>query len=505
MSFDSFIGSKRLAKFSPVLNLNDFRYNAIYAKNLIKLSLPCIEEETLCNTHLVNKNINQKNCSNEDINMKDVDCDETQSSSGSNNITEDRCQSSLGCEEKLDFEDKFRNAAKKLIGMTCKKAPPGEIETKYKERLTKLEEEKPNELLSYNKPTIDEVSMTKYKNGFLNLISDLNGSIPAAITATNNVIFHGSECVKKAPVYSNVQLFGGVYKYKEKHSYIVSNKKMKEFRKNRNFKTTYIGKTKYFNFEEYAYDTRTNHLIDEIPDELRLTIRLYMPKVPRDIRLPYNFNAGYPVIDKVFFFCGNNTLKQLKDKMLCYWDLVCLKKEEEGEPNYTDFMMYKVPSSFIFIHDTFYIDNSRKDLTDISKEYKEFLDKRSKLYGNSKIGDMESTKLNDLNLRLGMAYVYVHMGGRCEHMFSISDVRMISYNDYHDLKTYPIKVNQPLRKKKCHVCSSEGPRYIIVECNLMPKCPKLMCEKCYKTFNYSFSIRNTDAIVYPFVDRSLIT
>uniref|UniRef100_A0A0K0FIA1 snRNA-activating protein complex subunit 3 n=1 Tax=Strongyloides venezuelensis TaxID=75913 RepID=A0A0K0FIA1_STRVS len=505
MSLDSLIGNRRLFKFSPILNLNDFRCNAIHVKNSLKLSFPCADEEDLNSTQFFPRESTPLSCPRNMEIVKDHN-DQRKENTPNDVVTEDRKSSiAFDYDVRVGNSNTCKVAADKLLKLTFKKAPPGEIETKYKERLLNPGEEVLDDVaIDYNKPIINELSMAKYKNGFISLINTWNCNLSAAEAATYNVESFGTDCIKKTPVYSTIHLFGGVVEYKDKFSHRISVKKMKAFRKNRNLKTVYSSKTKYSNFEEFSYDTRTNDLNVEIPNEIRLTVRIYMPKVKKDIRLPYNFNAGYPVIDKTFFFCGDNTLKQLKDKMLCYWDLVCVKKEEEGIPNYKDFMMYKVPSSFIFIHDTFYIDKSKPCLADITEEYREFMKKRPHLYGSTKTADMESTKLVDLNLRLGMAYVYVHMGGRCEHMFSISDIRMISFNDYHNINTYPIKVSHPLRKRSCSVCRNVGSRYIIAECESMPKTPKLMCESCYKTFNYTLSIKNSDSVVYPYVDRNLI-
>uniref|UniRef100_A0A0N4ZYW7 snRNA-activating protein complex subunit 3 n=1 Tax=Parastrongyloides trichosuri TaxID=131310 RepID=A0A0N4ZYW7_PARTI len=498
MSLDTIIGSKKILKFSPIINIDDFRYNAIYTKNLIKMAFPCEQEDIL---QSLEENRRKRKLLEEEGGSETSESDIDDDSRRELSDRESRSQSlaSSVYREGTDIRS-VQKASNQLFQFMDMKAPPGETETKYKERLNhKMLRTKYS---PYNKPVIDGKKMEKYRNGFLNYINQMGGNIEEANKCTNDVKTYGKECIKRSPQYTTGNLFGGFYKNScDLASHIMNKKRRQIFFNDNILKGVYLRKLKYFYMENYALDTRTNELTDGIPDEVRVTVRMYRPKVRKDERLSYNGDERCPPIDKVFYFCGANTLKQLRNNIICQWDVTCLKSEDKGPPNYTDFMLFHVPSSFIFIHDTLYIDTSNSDLKDITEEYRKFINDRP-WYGPVKVAKMEETKIRDLNLRLGMAYVFVHMGGRCEHMFSISDLRMLSYNDYHNLNIYPIRVSSTrMNIKKCFACKVRAPRYVIVECSLLIKCPRLMCSDCYKKFYYTMNIKNSDSIAYPFINR----
>ncbi|VDN27715.1 unnamed protein product [Cylicostephanus goldi] len=103
---------------------------------------------------------------------------------------------------------------------------------------------------------------------------------------------------------------------------------------------------------------------------------------------------------------GDSTLLSLRQKILCICDTVVeLEDGKELEPvdqNKTHMLLY--PSSFIFIHDTFYVDYSLPHSQDISahmhnsRPIREFM-ARKKCFDPVTSRDIDGVKIIDLKLR----------------------------------------------------------------------------------------------------------
>lgn len=503
MALDQLIGSQRLLRFSPILNLETFRSNSIYTKNNLKDNIPCADEELLSN--FMEKNDSEKKVLIEIL---------------SDNSDDEGNEIEKG---KLDDDvDKERNVwwRKKKIGQAYNELTNSmklvskffyknqneistiKTETKY------IERSNPNiqfDILSLNRKdnaTIDDDSFCKYKNGFLNYIQSLGGSVEEANHAVITVSDFTFECIQKNPDFCNLNIFSKVSTndYNNTTSQISSNRFT--ICRDPNIKVAQLVKCKYYHFYKYAFETRTNITNEEVPNDFRITVRLLTPKIPKIKKISYNANMWRPVIDKIYYFRGDNYLIELRNKIACHWDFVCTKKAEDGQPTEDDFLITQIPSSFLFIHDTLYIDLTRKNSKDITNVYIEFFKKRSNIFGSVKVKDMKNIKISDLNIRLGHPYVFIHMGGQCEHQFVFSDLRMLTVNDYYHIETYPYKVAEVYRGKTCAICKIDVPNFIVISSESIPKCPKLLCYTCYHRFHFALDVKSIHSEAYHYIDKN---
>uniref|UniRef100_A0A0N4ZYW8 snRNA-activating protein complex subunit 3 n=1 Tax=Parastrongyloides trichosuri TaxID=131310 RepID=A0A0N4ZYW8_PARTI len=505
MSFDKLIGRERLMKFSPVINLNTFRFNGIYTKNILKINIPCQDEDYLGDYC--------KSDTDDEVKKLKVKKINDESDDEGNDIEKGQLLNDV--DERKNFwwrgnkigqlykemEDK-KNLISELIYQDPTYLDMIKTETKFIERTD------PNyvpDILSLNRKhegTIDYDSLSKYRNGFLNYVQSLDGNIEDAKHALISVDDFSFECLQKNPNFSKLSLFGQPLSNKsDKLTTSISSNRFVICREP-NIKVSHLVKCKYYHFFEYCFQTRTYNREETIPEDFRITVRLLIPKISKLRRIPYNSNIWRPVIDRIYNLRGDNTLVELRKLIVCHWDLVCTKSADQTFPTKDDFLINQLSSSFIFIHDTIYIDKTRDKCNDITDVYIEFLKKRSHIFGPIKVVDMSNVKISDLNLRLGYPYVYVHMGGQCEHQFFFSDLRMLTANDYHHLETYPLKVSEVNRIKVCAVCKENGAKFIVVNCEKMPKCPKVLCYNCYHKFHYAMDVKSIQSTSYYYYEKS---
>uniref|UniRef100_A0A0N5CGA0 snRNA-activating protein complex subunit 3 n=1 Tax=Strongyloides papillosus TaxID=174720 RepID=A0A0N5CGA0_STREA len=503
MALDQMIGSQRLLRFSPVINLETFRYNSVYVKNILKFDIPCTDEEILGSSlekiHPIKMPKIEVLCEESEDEGNEVEKGELV-----DDIKEDRnvwwrskkvgqAYSGINNTNKLVSDLFFQNQDTFDVIKT---------ETKY------IERSNPNiqfDILSLNQKdtcTIDDDSFSKYKNGFLNYIQSLDGSVEEAKHAVISVNDFTFECIQKNPDFSKLTLFSKIAK--NYHNNVTAQISSNRFTLCRepNTKVAQLVKCKYYHFYEYAFNTRTNLTDEEIPQDFRITVRILLPKISKSRRVPYNANIWRPVIDKIYYFRGDNYLIDLRNKIACQWDFVCTRKAEDGNPTKEDFLINQLPSSFLFIHDTLYIDLTRKNSKDITNVYIEFFKKRSHIFGQVKVKDMAGIKISNLNIRLGHPYVFVHMGGQCEHQFIFSDLRMLGVNDYYYLETYPYKVSEIYRGKICTTCKINVPKFIVVSSDKIPKCPKLLCYTCYHRFHFALDVKSFECEAYHYIDKN---
>uniref|UniRef100_A0A6M2E536 snRNA-activating protein complex subunit 3 n=1 Tax=Amblyomma tuberculatum TaxID=48802 RepID=A0A6M2E536_9ACAR len=99
---------------------------------------------------------------------------------------------------------------------------------------------------------------------------------------------------------------------------------------------------------------------------------------------------------------------------------------------------------------------------------------------------MEDTTFNQLELRLGYPYVYVHQGN-CEHLVVFSDMRMHHSHDSQHLLDYPFVVkNFPVGKRVfCMLCRKNTARWVTLENVRVAEDPFFFCFPCFRNFNYT--------------------
>ena len=99
--------------------------------------------------------------------------------------------------------------------------------------------------------------------------------------------------------------------------------------------------------------------------------------------------------------------------------------------------------------------------------------------------NMENTKFNDINLRLGSHYLYCHQGD-CEHCIIVTDMRLINpKKDCMNEYAYPVCIyKQILKRQKCGVCDMYPAVYVTYGDKYTTHNPFFFCKRCWHAFHY---------------------
>uniref|UniRef100_A0A158PAK1 snRNA-activating protein complex subunit 3 n=1 Tax=Angiostrongylus cantonensis TaxID=6313 RepID=A0A158PAK1_ANGCA len=180
-----------------------------------------------------------------------------------------------------------------------------------------------------------------------------------------------------------------------------------------------------------------------------------------DIRVYYSFSLS-------FQFCICDAVARLEDG----------HELEPLDSLKTDMAVY--PSSFIFIHDTFYIDYSLPNSQDISEPIREFM-ARKKCFDPVTSRDIEGVKIIDLKLRLGQPYVFQH-SGTCEHLLVFHDLRLLEKTDVQALERYPLVLFEKRGDVRCAACKQHYAAFVVEECDRLPSPYMMFCDECFREF-----------------------
>lgn len=200
---------------------------------------------------------------------------------------------------------------------------------------------------------------------------------------------------------------------------------------------------------------------------------------------------------------GCQTLRELRGKIACVSDVVvpgdCSAAGVAAtEPRANE--LYK--SGFFFINDTFYNDMSDPSCRDYSEVIREWSRDTKRGVGPFKTGKMEEVLFEDLEIRLGYPYVYVHQG-YCEHLFVFCDMRMLHPHDSQDLNDYPqVIASYPFgRRVTCMLCQKATATWVTYGNARVTDDPFLFCEICFQSYNYTADKRKIgDFQAEPFYD-----
>ncbi|XP_058821544.1 snRNA-activating protein complex subunit 3 [Topomyia yanbarensis] len=248
-----------------------------------------------------------------------------------------------------------------------------------------------------------------------------------------------------------------------------------KFRKNLDSKIRY-------NKHKYSCITRSDEPDLEPYMEILLEIRFYEPfKYKPGIRL------GHPKFHQEFYVLGTQFLTELRDKIYCQCDLgpffdisenphinsIDKNTNVESRPN----------PGFFFIHDTFYNDLRNEDSYDYSEVIRSWAE-RQKNVGELRTRRMEETKFEDIFFRLGYPQVYQHHGN-CEHIFVVSDCRLLATSDVLLRKRYPILNSYAFpRSIPCNICGHCEANYIVKNSDQHIFDPAYVCEVCFQSYHY---------------------
>lgn len=118
---------------------------------------------------------------------------------------------------------------------------------------------------------------------------------------------------------------------------------------------------------------------------------------------------------------------------------------------------------------------------------------------------MELTKFDDLTLRLGHPYLFMHQAD-CEHLIVISDIRMFNpKNDSALRQDYPM-YNHIRRRVavSCNLCKLNVGKWFTQNDDRVPHQPFFFCDNCYHSFCGDGKKVPPSAQSYRYLDRTAI-
>lgn len=246
---------------------------------------------------------------------------------------------------------------------------------------------------------------------------------------------------------------------------------------NEGHRNRYIIYNKYKHIKMDRVDDEDDHDFN-VHDEIVLAIRFYEPFVYRP-----NANCDMkPKLSQAFLVLGSQYLSELRDKLYCQCKFGPLYdiSDYPDKPHTTE---KSFDHGFFFIGDTFYND-TRQPTIDYSEVIRNWAKKHDNI-GELKTDSMENIMFKDLNVRLGYPYLYQHYGN-CEHLFTISDIRLISATDSLVRNNYPIlKIVSSSKSTFCMICGINEANVVVKDSSAHINDPSFLCTNCFKSYHYS--------------------
>ncbi|XP_036987964.2 snRNA-activating protein complex subunit 3 isoform X2 [Artibeus jamaicensis] len=181
---------------------------------------------------------------------------------------------------------------------------------------------------------------------------------------------------------------------------------------------------------------------------------------------------------------------------------------EEGELILSVNILYPVifhkdlyKSAFFYFEGTFYNDKRYPECRDLSRTIIEWSESHDRGYGKFQAAKMEDFSFNDLNIKLGVPYLYCHQGD-CEHVIVVTDIRLVHCDDCLDRKLYPLLIKKHwLWTRKCFVCKMYTARWVTNNDSFAPDDPCFFCDVCFRMLHYdSEGNKLGEFLAYPYVD-----
>jgi len=188
-------------------------------------------------------------------------------------------------------------------------------------------------------------------------------------------------------------------------------------------------------------------------------------------------------LSREFACLGGNRLTQLRDKITCPNDTAVVNDCSQAHGKIAKIFAKDVyPSGFFCINRTFYVDRRDPEALDYSEPIRQWAEKR----GMEPLAhrSMEETTLDELTVRLGYPYVYVHQG-KCQHIVVFSDVRLFHPTMPSNLSSYPVVMGvSRYQSRICQICERCYANWLTKDHELTPTEFTYFCEACFKGFNY---------------------
>jgi snRNA-activating protein complex subunit 3 len=210
-------------------------------------------------------------------------------------------------------------------------------------------------------------------------------------------------------------------------------------------------------------------------------------------------------LETEILFKSDQCLTELRDRLKCQRDFANpMDLSDNPEQQFERvFRGDLFKSSMFLIENTFYNDLRDPNNRDLSEPIIRWASdevtvvdednryvKVSRGIGPFDRAQMEKTIFEDLIIRLGYPYLYLHQGN-CEHLFCISDIKYAQDNRRLRGVKFPFVVAPACGRKedtlKCYMCKIGPPHWYTRDNARLPVDPFFFCENCFKSFNYDKS------------------
>jgi snRNA-activating protein complex subunit 3 len=259
-------------------------------------------------------------------------------------------------------------------------------------------------------------------------------------------------------------------------------------------------------------NTRTDE-VDRITDETELIIEVVVfegtcPTERTLFGIHYDTQKGFYRNQKrsllqshSFSILGSQKLTQLSDiiREKCRFSNEFLPSTNLEQPNEQQIGELN-QGNFFMIEENFYADY-RSNRADVSIEMRRWLNTAEA--SQTKIGqrmkeraetdprfiafaphDQDTTRLDNLNIRLGFPYLFMHQGA-IEKIIMFNDIRVITKFDCQSISSYPFSLRTPNESiNKCCLCNKKIGTIETVGDELADDEPAYWCQDCFEMLHY---------------------
>ncbi len=246
---------------------------------------------------------------------------------------------------------------------------------------------------------------------------------------------------------------------------------------NEQHRNRYMVYNKYKHIKMDRIADEEDHIDLNVNDEVILSLRFYEPFIYR----PNANNDLKTKLSQNHLVLGSQTLAELRDRLYCESKFGPLYDISEN-PDKPESSEKPFDHGFFFIGNTFYND-TRQPTIDYSEVIRNWAENHDNI-GELNTKSMEETKFQDLTVRLGYPYLYQHYGN-CEHLFTISDIRLLSATDSLIRDQYPLlKIVSSTKSVICTICGVNEANIVVKDSPAHINDPSHLCSHCFKSYHY---------------------
>lgn len=217
------------------------------------------------------------------------------------------------------------------------------------------------------------------------------------------------------------------------------------------------------------------------PDAI-LQVALYKPSKRIGNNITRTLSNDSASLENVYAILGQQKLTELRDRIRCVNDVLVTGDYSDNPDLNISLCAWDVfKSGTFFIENVFYDDTRQPDNLKYSKEIVEWAAKSGIEY---QCKTMETTKFNELTVRIGCPYLYLHQGN-CEHLLVFSDIRMVHPHDNLNINEYPCVIQRSNKRRTiCRVCAYASARWRTVESEHALNSTSFFCDACFRSLHY---------------------